>query len=508
MYLVKNTTIVLGTLFFLFLSTSCLKSKEPGIPDAVRETLNESGINRQELMKAIVHYKSAKDSLKLEALYWLLANMRGNYTIYYNVEDSLGHQYSFPPNQYKNYIELKKSWDSVTQRHGPLSYKADSFLLDEKTVKATFLINNIDEAFKSYQAHQWSKKYNFNLFCHWILTYRCINEPLENFRNYFFEKYKSYLPNDSNLSVTEVALTLNNLINDELTYKDNYNKEIRVQTIRQIEKNKSGNFYDINCYKVKVLRSFGIAAALDYTPFLADTSFGYCWTTVILPNQSELMLTFRQKVKNLHRKGRLAKIYRHTYERDSTGLFIRKSPHEYTPPFLGDFFYTDISGMLDSKTVRFPLFDRKQRTYLAVFNDGNWHPIDWGRTSNKGIDFNKMKTHIVYLPVKVEEKRLFQLGSPFLLNDNGQIHEFIPDFSSLQKAILLKTAPFLPITPGVEYTLYLWNGNWTSMFTFKGSKRGFEALLPINGLYLLSHDNSILNDRIFSQDKSGNQIFY
>ncbi|MBN2637699.1 MAG: hypothetical protein JXR65_01280 [Bacteroidales bacterium] len=489
--------------------SSCLKSTNPGIPESVRKTLESSGINQPNLMRAVVNYSRPADSLRQKALFWLLTNMRGNYTVHYSIEDSTGKKYLFPPAHYLNLENLELSWDSVEVINGPLHYQADSFLLDQKQTTTDFLKTTIDQAFDARNTFSWAKKYDFELFSKWILPYRCANEQIENFRSHFIKKYSSYFVKKDSIPVLEAALILNQLVNLELVYKDSYEKEINVQTIEQLEKSRSGNFYDLNIYKIKVLRSFGIAAALDYTPYLADTTFGYAWTTVILPDRSEFTLEFPQKVHNLGKPGRIAKVYRRTFERDSTSLYAIKQPNQPTPPYLGSFFYNDITNPLNSKSVWLPYYKKTNYAYLAVFNNGDWHPIDWSIPQKaSGTHFNRVGTGAVYLPVELKKKKLYRLGSPFLLLDNGYMKEFKPDFTFEQKTLLAKTGPYQNIDQGASYTLYIWNGNWSSLFSFTGKKNGISAFLPVNGLYLLTNDDPIRNERIFSVSEKGHQIFY
>lgn len=495
--------------FILFQASSCLKSSTPGIPEPVRKTLEASGINRPELMRAMVRYSRPSDTLKQKALYWLLSNMRGNYSVVYTVEDSAGNTYTFPPKQFTHYAGLEKSWDSVENLAGPLTYHADSFLLDQQHITASFLTSDIDTALLARRTFSWSRKYSFDLFCRWILPYRCANEKMEAFRSHFLNKYRSYFVKKDSLSVLEAALILNKLVNLELAYRDTYNKEANVQSVVQLEKSGLGNFYDLNVYKVKVLRSFGIAATVDYTPYLADTTHGYAWTTVILPDQSEFRLEFPQKVSNLEKPGRLAKVFRRTFENDTTSLFAVKQTDQSTPPYLGHYYYQDITNPLNSKTVWLPYFKNVAYAYLAVFNDGNWHPVGWSIPQKAtGTVFHQMGADVVYLPVKLEKHKLYWLGPPFLLTSTGSIQNFVPDFSREQKTLLAKTGPYQDLIPGVSYTLYLWNGNWSPMFSFTAGKKGVTVPLPNRGLYLLTDDDPVLKERIFSLSPKGHQVFH
>ncbi|MBE0650547.1 MAG: hypothetical protein IH595_06870 [Bacteroidales bacterium] len=510
MKLKSNSIYLLITiaLFGLF-NWQCLKSTHPGIPQAVRKTISSSGINSPELMKTIVHYTTPADSDQLKALYWLLGNMDGNYSVQYSVEDSTGNKYRFPPSKYMNYDALEHAWDSTEDIVGQLSFHADSFWMDQKQIKSSFLINNIDEAYKAYKTFPWDKAYNFSQFCKWILPYRCDNEPVEPFRRHFLEEYGSYVKNSPDTNIIEIANLLNKLVNQKIHYMDSYNKDSNVQTIEQLEKSGYGNFYDVNIYKVKVMRSFGIAAILDYTPFLADTSFGYAWTTVFLPDSSELRLEFPSRVRNLDKPGRLAKVYRRTFEKIKTGLFARKNIDEATPPFLGDYYYQDITDSLTSKTVRIRCNEKVRYAYLAVFNDGNWHPVSWAIPEKDSIaTFRHMGTHIVYLPVSLQKHHLFLLGDPFIFDEKGIQHSLAPDFSKKQNVFLSKTNSYQKILQGTYYTLYVWEGKWKPLFSFTGDKKALKTNVPLNGLFLLTDNKLPKKERIFVVNQSGKQIFY
>lgn len=459
-------------------------------------------------MKAIVHFNKPADSIQRKTLYWLLGNMRGNYTVYQVVHDSSDRKYHFPPQDFKNYNALEQKWDSIEKVVGPLTFKADSFWMDPNQINAQFLINNVDEAYKAYATNPWDKDYSIKQFYRWILPYRCANETVKPFREHFLQEYGEAVKNSHDKSVRKIARLLNKLVNQRVHYKDTYNKEANVQTIPQLEKSGFGNFYDINIYKVKVLRSFGIAASLDYTPFLADTTFGYAWTTVFLPNNSELRLEFPTKVK-LDIPGRLAKVYRRTFKQIKTSLFAKKNMNKTTPPFLGDFYYQDITDKKTSKTVPIKTTGKTGLDYLAVFNDGSWHPISWGVSNQDStVTFKRMGTNIVYLPVRVEKHKLLPVGPPFLLDTTGMQHPLIPDFSKEQTALLSKFSSHQNMAPGTKYSLYVWKNCWKYLGSFLGNRNGKIFKIPNHGLFLLKSHNVHPQGRIFIVQSDGEQVFY
>jgi len=492
------------------LSWQCMKSTKPGIPADVLHVIQNAGLNKPELVKAIGHYVDNKDSLKRKALFCLMAQMDKNYSVYYSVQDTLGNHYSFDPKDYPNYLSLKHAWDSTEQVRGDLLYHADSFRVDGQTLSGNYLISNIQEAFKAQTGFLWSKNYDFQTFCHWILPYRVANEQPEAFRQYFLKEYGP-LPqkfNNKNAHILDVATYLNKLINQKIDYKDTYNKSLNVQTIRQLEKSGFGNFYDINIYKVKVLRAFGIAAALDYSPFLADTNFGFAYTTVILPDKNEFILEFNHRVKALYKPGRLAKVYRRTFFRDSSSLYTIKKLRTSTPPFLGDFYYSDITNRLQSANVWLRLNDNPRYAYLSVFNDGGWHPISWAIPGDSVALFKKMGTHIVYLPVSYHNHILMRQGLPFILDNRGLKHFLKADFSFRQPATLRKTSQHDKLNPKEVYTLYFWDGNWKTLVSFRAGKNGYTLTVPTKALFLLTNDGTDFSERIFTIDSKGKQQFY
>ncbi len=499
-------------IFFIFgmLQWQCLKSGKPGIPTDVQKVIQQAGLNKPELVKAILKYLKPEDSLKQKAIYCLMAPMGKNYTVYYSVQDTSGNHFSFQPGNYPDYLALKHAWDSTEQTRGNLIYHADSFRVDGQTLSGNFLIRNLDATFRAHDSFPWSAHYDLKTLCHWILPYRVANEQPESFRAYFLKEYgplpRKFYHNSTR--VLDVALYLNKLVNQKIDYKDTYNKCLNVQTIRQLEKSGYGNFYDINIYKVKVMRAFGIAATMDYIPFLADTNFGYAYTTVILPDHNELILGFNHGIRNLHKPGRLSKVYRRTFFCDSSSLYAIKKVETSTPPFLGDFYYSDITSRLQSANVWLRLNDNPKYAYLCVFNDGGWHPVSWTLPKDSLALFKKMGTRVVYLPVSYRNHILMRLSPPFILDGRGIKSFLVPDFSFQQSVILRKTSPNGKLRPGIDYTLYYWDGNWKVLTTFSMGRYGYKITIPARTLFLLTNNDIDFNERIFIIDKNGNQKFY
>lgn len=70
-------------------------------------------------------------------------------------------------------------------------------------IKAEFLIHHIDQAFEVFEKRSWNKYLPFDDFCELILPYRIGDEPLEEWRGWYRERYESIL--DSLYQGTDVV---------------------------------------------------------------------------------------------------------------------------------------------------------------------------------------------------------------------------------------------------------------------------------------------------------------
>ena len=458
---------------------------------------------------ALEPYFTAGDSAKLNSLYWLIENMEANYFVSYHIEDSLGNIYSFDPSKYENYLQLKHHRDSIEQKVGNLIYEPDTFIVDYECVTKDFLINNLELACRSVKKYPWAKNYSAETFNEWILPYRCANEKIEPFRKHFYNKFGKSIDTVQSENPLLIAKILNGLINSEIDYSDTYNISANIQPVDTLEKRGCGNFFDIAVYKVKALRSFGIAAALDYVPYFADTNYGCAWATAFDNEGGEYYLFPHTTVKNIFKPGRIPKMYRRTFKTLDNSLRAIKNVKTNTPPFLGHYDYYDITNSLETFDVSVATDDDTTRfVYLAVFNDGEWHPVDWAETDSTGVaTFHKITPGTVYLPLKMVKAKQYRLGFPFLLETGGMKHLLIPDYKHPVTVTLTKTAPYTNLAIAGYYTLYIWDGNWNALYRFVCTSPELLLDLPQNALFLLANDDLDFDERIFIPGPAGEQIF-
>ena len=408
-------SLFLVLLFIVLMgSQSCLKSKRDGIPPEVVEVLNISGIHKPQLTRFILECLQTSDSLKIEAGFFLLANLHRNYTAYYKLADSTGNSYNINPEDFNNPSDIRGLIDSLENSYGELSYIADSFAIDYSRVNSDFLKSNITYAFDSWNNNPLGLNYDFENFKRFILPFKVGNEDIEPFRDLLSNHFLDLI--DTSKTFTENIISLNNQINSLVIYDERYIRNLPVQPIQELLKNGKGNLADINILKVKMFRSLGIAATMDYTPFIADSIGWYAWTTVISPEGKELHLDISNGKLEQLLNNKIAKIYRRTYFEDTNSLFALKDMKESTPRFLGHFNYFDVSGnYFTTKDTSITISTKSKYTYLAVFNDGKWRPIDWALNINGESHFTRLNGGITYQAVDWNKNETISYGNAFVL---------------------------------------------------------------------------------------------
>jgi hypothetical protein len=515
----KLRTYAAFQLFVLmFLTLSCTKSKDPGLPREVVDVINASGINRTELLKALVHYQNPEDSLKQKALYFLIANLPGNYTYECVAVDSLGDtlfsdfQYDIDDSLFFDYLHLVRS------EKGKIIFKKDHFQKDLFYINHHLLISTVDQAFSHLnQTFKGQESYSFTTFCRYLLPYRVDNEPLDEVFTFFKLQYGRSVSQYFKQKPDLISLVgyLHYLIHDEIKFKKSYCYDCSLPSMKEIKERKYGNYRQLAIYESMALRTFGIASTIDFSPFLADTTGGYFWPVVLYPDGKSLPLMAGNKsLKQLTQKGRLPKVYRRVFFRDTTNLFWKKKPLFPTPRYLGDFYYQDVTkNYVAVRNVSVKLNDTSVYAYLSVFNGGSWEAVAWSECrQDSSAVFKDMGQGIVYLPMLMKNEKLIPSGKAFLLNKVGVEQFSYQKESRVVRGIIHGTDQFTPLKKGKLYHLYLWGINgWEKTGQFIPDQSGvIKAKLLQDCLYLISSNSKkhFESERIFSLNEYGEQVFY
>lgn len=395
----------------------------------------ESSDNQIELNKVIAHYsEEPSDSLKLKATYFLLKNMEG---WYYYEGSQLDH--------YQEYFKLIRRDEqhgayfmyAFNNLYAPFSVKNLKKCNDIETVRANDMINNIDLAFKVWQEQPWGKHLKFNDFCEYVLPFRIKDEVPADNRKDLYERFNHLL--DSLRRINGDAVAAGRVINDELgqpkwlfTDRTSFLPHFKAS---QITKYRAGSCREMTDLALYVMRSVGIPVAIDFVQQWPYRSSGHEFN-VLLDSHGKMVSFLGAEDspgtphKPLTKKG---KVYRHIFENNPLSLANFIKPGEEVPVFLKD---KKIKDVTDEYAVVHPVTillgtngyaksANARLVYLTVFDNKKWVPIDGAVISNNQASFKKLEGNIVYMPGYYRNREILPAGSPFILDEHGQMHMLI-----------------------------------------------------------------------------------
>ncbi len=519
----KTLTILLIVLF----NTLILLGQS--YPTNVMNVLHKSGKNRIELEKVINHYSdSLTDSLKLKAAYFLIGNMEEQYYAHFIVADSLRHNMHFNVLDYPNYTEMVKAWDSLETIYGPIENIRDRTVYDYNVITADYLISNIDLAFAAWKNFAWAHHITFKQFCEYILPYRGSNEPLTNWRTYFYKKYSWVADSVKDKSnPVEATILINNDLRKWFKFDSRFYRQSTDQGLTEMLQNKMGRCEDMTNLAIYAMRAMGIPVTSDFTPYWAKTGNNHAWNAVI--SQSGKPIIFMGGLNNpgeYELNQAKAKVYRKMFAFQFTSLAAQIPKYEKAPP------YINRNNIVDVTSEYGPVADvelQLQKTkpdsisyaYIAVFNSGDWKAINWSKIGEKNfVNYKAMGLDIAYLPVYYKNGKIIPAGDAFILTKEKEIYPLIPLINKPRSIHLISTTKKITknatdnidkayFVKGKKYTLYYWNYGWQKIGEVVANGKPLEfSGVPSGALYWLVAENSKKDERIFTIDAEGNQIWW
>ncbi|ASB47970.1 hypothetical protein [Alkalitalea saponilacus] len=189
----KNPILILNVsgraILFLFLFLLSLAACSPWSSET-NKALKMAGDNRAELEKVLNYYhKENPNPQKLKAAEFLISNMVYKYSLFGPGVDSLNMSYEYVYGVYRgqrNHVFLSDSIARKRNAHTDAEF-------DLKRVTSSFLINQIELAFETYNRHEWSRLYPFEVFCEYILPYKIGHSDTVCWRSYAYNKYGELL---------------------------------------------------------------------------------------------------------------------------------------------------------------------------------------------------------------------------------------------------------------------------------------------------------------------------
>lgn len=408
----------------------------------LEQALHLAGENRGELEKVLEHYKD--DSLKLAAAQFLIAYMPGHagYDSLYIKELQPvydGHEAISQKHCWKFSAQWIQEIDSLwkNQKTHINSYKHTQ-KQDVNTIKAEWLINEIDRSFKAWQENAYTRNSSFKDFCQYILPYRFKNGlTLDNCRDTFYNRHAGYFAiKNKDFRVLTDSLHYKY---SAITHNSFAAASLPLLSVKTYEQIKRGTCANQTWFNALLMSSLGMAVAIDFVPAWGNRSNGHTWNALIIDGKTYPFEPFwdkeRWKYNRIYNnetfdiiagKFRLPKVFRETYEYHFEGpMTDNRVSRENIPPLFLNPMKKDVSSQYFNPkditvkiTEEFP--PKTYYCYLCIFGSNGWTPVQWGKIDKNGeVTFKQMGRDIVYLPAFYVNGSITPASDPFLLEQNG-----------------------------------------------------------------------------------------
>ena len=333
---------------------------------------------------------------------------------------------------------------------------------DLHAIRADFLIENIDLAFEVWKKYHWCSRLTEQEFCRLILPYRIKNEPLEDWRNFYYHKYKDVADSLAAAGVTmqEVVFFFNTHYGKRYTHDaEKYRGDLSYKLIEEIG---GGTCDHLALNAAQVMRAIGIPLNIDVLPYHGKVNGGHAYNS-FTDEQGEFHF-FSPYEREPERNRWVAPIVKR---------ICYESPvyQEVTPSY-------------------FPVADVVlEQPYLSIatYNRGCLNEIKRGVTVDGKSTFKDLSRGLLYFPVDTMEN---PIGiPPFILGEDG-VPQFIPA-PEPERTVQLRDMHLYDVKRVVTldiartYTLRGWDNGWKDIAT----------ALPADSLTL--HFDSVPDYKLF-----------
>jgi len=423
----KKLLYIIGCLLSCLLS-SCQSSGS----DKLAYALEQAGENREELFKVLAHYKDQGDTLKYQAALYLIENMPYHYS-YLNTDR--------PKVEAAKTAFLKDGFIHPDSLQSLIAqYRHFTTTEDLKTIKADYLIRNIDMAFEAWHKRAWGKHYTFQEFCEYLLPYRATNEPLEEWRSTFARRYGYILDSlYTGTDVIEAANAVCKVLKEEGYIHTMTFNPLGVTSPLFIADHRVGDCSDECNFTILVMRALGIPIQNDFYAYSPETFSSHGWCVVLDTTKQNVPLFysdfFAKRGNKLTDDRRKCKIYRRTYA--IQGEVFSRLKEKAVPNNLKDFFCKDVSNEYFHTILTLPITNPNKTYYLGAFRQEQIIPLAKGKVKHNNVTFGTVEDKNFYLLLSGTADNLIIESAPFIFNANG-IHYLIADTTKINKERLYR----------------------------------------------------------------------
>jgi len=511
MILILHTIKKNFRLYFILILTTLISCKRKKIfIDQENKDLSRSfEYYKIKYSKAINHFQTQKDSLKLKALYYILNNLDDQF--FFQARWLKAYNTAISTNKEISVNDLIYKLDSIKMIYPTELEKIE----DTKVITNDYLIRNIDRAFES-RNNKWANDLSFEDFCEYVLPYKVGNEEPELWGTCL--KNETFLSKDSLKNVVN-SIDAVKYINDRLHwYKGTVNYDYPVDVGYTMTKSiGAGTCYSMSRMIAFQARAVGLPVVIDFAPSWGNRSEGHYWNALIYKNHTYPFDAagpdigfYKIEFKGIDRiPYKISKVFRKTFSIQNNSLPVQNRFSEPMPATFDNKRIKDVTDQyvpVSNITLKYSKKISKKFSYLCTFNNRNWIPSSWGTVDDRSITFNNMGRDMVYLPVcycsNEKNSELVPIGNPFILFSNGQIKEIRVNLERKQTVVVTKKYPedeTNKIIKGDSYELLYWSNSWKSSGTqtAKGNMLYFSNV-PSNALYWIRDLTQGKQERIFT----------
>lgn len=479
-------------LLFSFLWLSC---SERG---RLEQILSLSGEHRKELEAVIRHYEG--DTLKQQAVCFLIENMLGKGTIEYRLVDSCGNGYSLTALSAVNIDSLYS-----LMRDGQLESK--QAVLDLRSISAAYLIENVDLAFEVWRKYSWCKHLSFEDFCYQILPYRLKQEPLDRWRSFYYQRYKAIAD-----SLSDAGATRSEVVDFFNThYGKKYIQEVAKISVDLplllIEHLGGGTCDHLALNAVQLFRAIGIPMNLDLLPYHGKVNGGHAYNSYV--DESGDFHFFSPYEREVERTRWTAPlVLRVCYElqpelslkaNEWNALLVNRHLRNVTEKYYKTF---DLSVPVNTEDTLL---------FLATYNRGDFKVVVQGHVENSSVRYPMLVCGLLYFPMIMDGRQLRPVGQPFIVSDTGKMEYIFMNHKEVDvDGVKLYDASKVLKLEDECYTLYYWNDGWCPVR--EAISTDSETLnfgrIPINSLFLVRGETALGRMQRPFLVKEGECVYY
>ena len=452
----KIKFLITGALCLLL---SCTRNREQA---AIETALADAGSNGRELQMVLDHYTAPEDSLQLRAARFLIANMPYHFGYYGEEIDKYGRIFSIIDtlSYRKEGISMQDKMhigDSLLTILGNPDPDLVKKIPDTRIVSASYLITDIDFAFKAWKTPPWSRNVGFDDFCDFILPYRVRDEQVQCWRPGCYDDYtrmaKRYPHPDSPL---HIFWSMSWDLGYETNFTLYFNKYFPFpKSFNDVLLGKIGGCETTSFFSVSAMRAAGLPVSSDFIPQWGNVNSGHYLMHLV--DHAPV----RQKVTNINRPVNtwsliewsinydehrhhftpdelppgmdiqyiytVPKIYRYTYSvnEDLAGIYCCLPEKEISPYFRGANFKDITSEYIDCSDFSLRIsetFKKFRIAYLCAFDISGWKPVAIKAITKGQALFKDLGRYVVYLPAVFQDDHFIPAANPFFIDSSGIVH--------------------------------------------------------------------------------------